>query len=436
MVECKDVESSEDTLFLTRTPSQRRKRMKKFSIFDVKELLSFCNQANIHEKHVYRMWRAIVNHGAKSIETIPELPKVLQDFVNERCSFQTVTVTQAVHSHDGSTTKFLLTLFDQKQMESVIMRYGHVRLDSFPEKEGHTVHLPLSHPFRCAPRSTLCVSSQVGCSMKCAFCATGTLGLLANLTCGEILEQLYIAQKLEPIKNVVFMGMGEPLDNYEEVIFAIKLLTDVRVFHLAAHRVTISTVGVVPRLRQLKQDAPCISLALSLHAPTQKIRLKIVPTAKVWPIESILHAAIDFTKGEGTKVSGSRKNRKLLIEYVMIQNINVSAPIAHLLGEFLKSNSDWIHVNLIPYNPNFLPGTRNMQAPTDQEVSEFVTILRSYTLKVTIRQTLGQVSNLCDSCYVLTVVFELGYFQCLWATCDWKEALKHAFFFSTLTLVQ
>ena len=136
-------------------------------------------------------------------------------------------------------------------------------------------------------RATLCVSSQVGCKMGCKFCATGTLGELGHLTSGEILEQLVHANRVNdvPIRNVVFMGMGEPLNNYDNVVEAVRTMTSVRGFGLGPKQVTVSTVGIVPRMEQLTNDLPQVSMALSLHAPTQQLRAEIVPAARGWNME-------------------------------------------------------------------------------------------------------------------------------------------------------
>jgi adenine C2-methylase RlmN of 23S rRNA A2503 and tRNA A37 len=143
-------------------------------------------------------------------------------------------------------------------------------------------------------RATVCISSQVGCRMACRFCSTGTMGLLGHLTAGEMCEQLLHASDVAPIRNVVFMGMGEPLDNYEELLGAVRAMVDPGRFGLSPAKVTVSTVGMVPRIRALARDVPGVRLALSLHAPTQELRCKIVPTARSWPLHSLMAAVDDY----------------------------------------------------------------------------------------------------------------------------------------------
>ncbi|KAJ3076049.1 sorting nexin [Quaeritorhiza haematococci] len=192
-------------------------------------------------------------------------------------------------------------------------------------------------------RISVCVSSQIGCKMGCTFCATGTMGLLGNLTSGEILEQLIHVMRFTKgvLSNVVFMGMGEPLDNYANVVEAIGAMTDVKRFGMAASRVCVSTVGVVPRMKGLLRDVPGIRLALSLHAPNQALRARIVPTAKAWPIDRLMEAVSAYVQ----------KGKQILVEYILIENVNDTEEQAHQLGKLLQPFGKKVLVNLIPYNP-------------------------------------------------------------------------------------
>jgi adenine C2-methylase RlmN of 23S rRNA A2503 and tRNA A37 len=176
--------------------------------------------------------------------------------------------------------------------------------------------------------------------------------LLSNLTAGEILEQLWHANQIEPIRNVVFMGMGEPLDNYDAVVEAIHGMVDVQRFSLAMAHVCISTVGVVNRLRTLARDAPGVSLALSLHAPNQTLRQQIVPTSKAWPLDKIM-AAVDAYLADMAYLHPRAKPPRTMIEYVLIDGVNDSLDNADELGRLLKDRP--FHVNVIPYNPTDVP---------------------------------------------------------------------------------
>lgn len=242
------------------------------------------------------------------------LPKPFLEFIADpNNNFVTLTskVAKVLTSADGSTTKLAVELHDGQLVESVLMRYG-------PKKSGNVVE-------KCG-RASLCVSSQVGCAMACSFCATGMMGLTGNLSYTEILEQMIHAQRilaqeakerravqrtipsqensqsnqrktmnsvggdLEVIRNVVFMGMGEPLDNYINVVEACRAMIDRKRWNLAHGRVTVSTVGIASKIRQLTKELPEVSLALSLHAPNQRLRSQIVPTAKNYPIEDMIDA--------------------------------------------------------------------------------------------------------------------------------------------------
>ena len=256
-----------------------------------------------------------------------QLPKVFLDYLATTNDFVTVTsrVQHSVTSGDQMTTKFMVELWDGQVVESVLMRYA---------KKGQG-------------RASLCVSSQCGCAMGCTFCATGTMGLSGNLTSAEILEQLIHAnailakeypkrlvenqgsgKKLDLVRNVVFMGMGEPLDNYDNVVTACRAMMDRRRWNLAHGHVTVSTVGLISQIRKLTRELPEVSLALSLHAPNQDLRTSIVPTATRYPIERLIDAIDDhmmanspkplngqsYTKEERMKESS---RRRAMIEYVM-----------------------------------------------------------------------------------------------------------------------
>jgi 23S rRNA (adenine(2503)-C(2))-methyltransferase len=255
-------------------------------------------------------------------------------------------------SNDG-TVKILVQLQDGHEVECVII--DHTRRQDNNE----------------SGRLTLCVSSQVGCAMKCTFCATGTLGLSGNLLAGEILEQLWHARQIRPgITNIVFMGMGEPLENYDNLISAIRGITDVYRFAIGDNSVTVSTVGVVHNIYRLMEDCPSVHLALSLHAPNQAVREKIVPTAKVWPMDKLMEAVDFYNKNQ--KYSGRKKGR-IMIEYILIKDVNVSEECAHELGQLLGTRNCMI--NLIPFNS--FQGN-SFQEPSEEEIDRFHQIVASY----------------------------------------------------------
>jgi len=350
-------------------------------------VLQACEANGIKPHNAYIMWRKIIQGNAKSVDEIEGLPKALYRIAKEDFAITTSTVMEKKHSKDGSTTKLLVKLADGQLVESVIMRYGCVQFgNSYPQNTGHK-HKPgtvtPNGTFRSNPRATLCLSSQVGCAMGCTFCATGTMGLTSNLCAGEILEQLYHANQVCKIRNVVFMGMGEPLDNYNAVITAIRGMTDVQRFSLGYGQISVSTVGVAPRIRQLADDAPHVNLALSLHAPNQKLRTEIVPSSKAWHINKIVEALDYFIQCQNAV---SRREKNTLVEYVLIKDVNDSEEVAHELGALLKDRS--VLLNVIPYNPTEVP--YDYHPPLQDTTDKFNKIVRTYKVRTIQRQELGQ----------------------------------------------
>lgn len=323
--------------------------------------------AALEENHINPIWlsktwnRILYSHSIgksyeEGIQTVLDTngcPKAMQALLTGKdFSLMTSTVKEENTSKDGSTTKLVVELQDKQLVESVIMRH--------------------------ATRTTLCVSSQVGCQMGCTFCATGTMGLLGNLHAGEIVEQLLHANKRAKITNIVFMGMGEPLNNYDNVLKAIEMMVDPRLFGLRKTRVTLSTVGVVPYMYKLTKEAPYVTMALSLHAPTQEIRQQIVPAAKAWKMEKLLAALDDHIEKTG---------RKVLCEYVVIKDVNDMDEVAHELGRVAQGRN--VHINLIPYNPTDVP--HDYKPPTEEQLYKFFDILRhEYKVFTTVRVEMGQ----------------------------------------------
>ena len=244
-------------------------------------------------------------------------------------------------------------------------------------------------------RATLCVSSQAGCAMACTFCATGRMGLQRNLSAGEIAEQAAHALArsrlpLSMLRNVVFMGMGEPLNNYAAVIAAIGVLTAAPRrggFGVARSRVTVSTVGIVPRMRTLASDAPGVRLALSLHAPSQAAREALVPSASTFPLPALLEAAAAHAAAPG--------GAPPLLEYVLLRGVNDSLAHAAALGALLAGRQGWA-VNLIPFNR--VAGAP-YDAPAAADVIAFQAALRSeHGINATVRRAMGQVRAVSGLC--------------------------------------
>jgi 23S rRNA (adenine2503-C2)-methyltransferase len=277
-----------------------------------------------------------------------------------------MTPLRTLEADRGTTRKTLWRLFDGALVESVLMRY--------PD------------------RVTLCVSSQAGCGMACPFCATGQGGLERNMSTAEIVEQVVagarsLARGDVPggpgrVSNVVFMGMGEPLANYAAVIGAVRRLTEPAPegLGMSARGVTMSTVGLVPRIHQLTDEGIPVTLALSLHAPDDELRNELVPINTRYSVAETVDAAWGYARATKRRVS---------IEYAMMRGINDQAWRAELLADVLLARGDWgwVHVNLIPLNPT--PGSRwTASDPADER--EFVRRLQARGIPTTVRDTRGR----------------------------------------------
>ncbi len=275
---------------------------------------------------------------------------------------QLLTRVRQLTCDDGTTIKTVWRLFDGALVESVLMRYPQ--------------------------RVTMCVSSQAGCGMNCPFCATGQAGLTRNMSAGEIVEQVVagaraLARGEVPggparVSNVVFMGMGEPLANYNAVLCAVRRLTDPVPdgLGLSQRSITVSTVGLVPAIDKLTAEGLNVTLAVSLHAPDDGLRDTLVPVNTRWKVAEVLDAAWRYA---------ARTKRRVSIEYAMIKNINDQAWRADLLGQRLRGKL--VHVNLIPLNPT--PGSM-WTASRPEDEREFVRRLESHGVTVTVRDTRGR----------------------------------------------
>lgn len=267
---------------------------------------------------------------------------------------------------DGATVKTLWRLHDGSLLESVLMRYPN--------------------------RTTLCISSQAGCGMACPFCATGQGGLKRNLSQAEITAQVLaadqqIAAGLVPgasgrLNNIVFMGMGEPLANYNAVLGSIRtfLAPSPNGFGMSARGITVSTVGLVPAIRKLTEEGLPLTLAVSLHAPDDELRDEIVPINTRWKVDEVVDAAWEYARVTKRRVS---------IEYAMMRDINDQVERAELLAKVLKKRGDWgwVHVNLIPLNPT--PGSK-WTASRKADERAFIDTLEKRGVPVTLRDTRGQ----------------------------------------------
>jgi len=304
----------------------------------------------------------------KDINDIPQLPKKLREKLTEAgYTIGSAKETHRVVSDDGDTTKLLLNLTDGTPVETVLIQYPSSKIN------GH-------------PRSTICVSTQIGCAMGCVFCATGQMGFEKNIRAEEIVAQVIhfaniLQQRGEHVTNLVFMGMGEPMANYDEMIRAVRILTHDRGFGIGQRNITISTIGIISGIDKLAEENLQVGLAISLHAPNNELRKKLVPTAGPNSVEDIIEAGRRYYKKTG---------RRVTFEYALMKGINDSPEIATELAILLKGNGS--HVNLIPINPT----AGDFKRPTQDNISEFERILSNAGVNCTVRIEKGtEISAAC-----------------------------------------
>ena len=289
---------------------------------------------------------------AGSLEEMTNLSQELRRRLGEQYEYICLEIVEVQRSQLDGTCKYLFRLPDGHVIESVLMRYRH----------GNTV----------------CISSQAGCRMGCRFCASAIGGLVRSLRPSEMLEQIYRIQKDigERISNVVVMGTGEPLDNYDNLLTFLGLLSDENGLHISQRSITVSTCGIAPRIRSLAEEELSITLALSLHAPTQEKRRELMPIAVRYELPEVLDACAYYLR---------RTGRRITFEYSLVGGVNDSREDARLLAALAKPIHS--HVNLIPVNP---VTERGYVQPEKGVIRAFKEKLEEYGINVTVRRELGQ----------------------------------------------
>jgi 23S rRNA (adenine2503-C2)-methyltransferase len=301
-----------------------------------------------------QLYKWLYSSLATEFEEMSNLPRALRQRLAEVADLHTLRPVMSTRSSDGLTRKVLFALPDGETIEAVLMLYDD--------------------------RRTVCLSSQVGCPVGCAFCATGKSGFVRNLSSGEILEQvLHFQRELrdhgQRVTNVVFMGMGEPLLNYEATWEAVQRLTDPRGINLGARRITISSIGVVPAIQRLIGERSQVGLAVSLHAPTDDLRRTLIPLAAKYPLRELMDVCGDYVE---------RTGRRVTFEYALIAGVNDSLQQARQLAHLLKGLL--CHVNLIPLNPI---EDSSWQASSPEQVRAFQGELRRLRVNATTRLRRG-----------------------------------------------
>lgn len=288
----------------------------------------------------------VYRKGARDFDSMTNLPKSLREQLKQRAKITRSRIIHKLAADDG-TTKFLLQLSDGETIEAVLLPY--------PD------------------RVSVCVSTQVGCPVGCVFCATGKSGFVRNLTSGEIVDQVLTLSETTPVTHVVLMGMGEPLLNFHNVLKAVRLLN--QEVGISMRRITISTVGITPAIRKMAELDLQLTLAVSLHAPDQRLRAELIPLCAKYPLAELMSACRDYA--EQTK-------RRVTFEYLLLADINDSPSHAAQLARLVRGML--CHVNLIPFNE--VVGSP-FRRPSEQVIATFRSVLERHGVQVTQRVERG-----------------------------------------------
>ena len=317
--------------------------------------------------HAGVVWQGLYRDLSETVDALPDVRPDLKRKLDQHATIGRFGTLSDLGSSDGNTRKLLLSCADDQSIETVIMRYEGRR-----ERPDET------------RRYTACVSSQAGCAMGCVFCATGQMGFMRHLTPGEIVRQIVFVERLlrqqsvelsAGLRNIVLMGMGEPLHNYDNTMQAIDIVTDNRGLGLGPRHITLSTVGLPDGIRRMADENRSVNLAVSLHGATDEERQRLVPPAKRWPLSVLLDACRYYSE---------KRNRRIFFEWTLIAYENDTAEQAHALGQLLAGMD--AHINVIPLNPTDGYGG----APSDpQRVKAFQATLADYGLPSTVRQRRG-----------------------------------------------
>lgn len=328
--------------------------MKHFCGLTLEELKTWLVEQGEKPFHAKQIFEWVYSKSTLEWDLMSNLSTELRLKLKKAFRLPTLQLVRVQESNDLETYKFLWKMIDGQLVESVLICSGQ--------------------------RRTVCVSSQVGCPARCAFCASGKGGFMRNLATGEIVEQIvginaWLKAKGERVCHVVYMGMGEPLKNYEHVVESIRHISHHDLLNISQRRITVSTVGVVDGIKRLSKEGLKVSLVLSLHAPNQHIRMKIIPYARKYPLEDIMEAMDEYAR---------ETKRDITFEYTLISGINDHPDHAFELAHLLKGRQ--CTVNLIPYNP--VAGLK-LKKPDKKAIKEFRSVLYGCNIVNTCRYTKG-----------------------------------------------
>jgi 23S rRNA (adenine2503-C2)-methyltransferase len=321
------------------------------------DVAAFAQAHSLKPYRLEQLYRAATKELVADLEAVTVLPKALRAaLAGEGFAFDAVTPVVVQRSSDEQTTKGLFRTTSGAEVEAVLMEHW-------------------------GARNTVCISSQAGCAYKCAFCSTGQAGFTRHLDADEIFDQArYFARRLadngRKLTNIVFMGMGEPFHNYDAVMDAVRLLNDPRGFGLGHRHITISTVGLVPQIERFAEEGVQVNLAISLHAPTDEQRSRIMPVNQRYPIAELMRACEKYI---------AKTNRKIFFEYVMLAGVNDDDVSARELAKLMKGKLH--HVNLIPYNTT---PDAELQGSAEPRIRGFAAVLDGEGIPVTVRTPMGR----------------------------------------------
>ena len=323
---------------------------------DMNDLITYLDSIGEKKYRATQIFEWLYIKRVKSFSLMTNLSKSLIDNLSKDFIIENIRLVK--EEDDKDVSKFLFELNDKERIESVLMHHNY--------------------------GLSLCVSSQVGCNMGCSFCESGRLKKVRNLTPSEIILQILAIEEQikDKITHIVVMGIGEPFDNYDNITKFVRIINDPKGLNIGARHITISTCGVVPKILEFAHFPYQVNLAISLHAPNDELRSKIMPINKAYPLRDLISAIKEYI---------NITNRRVTFEYIMLDNINDSANCAHELAALIKGMN--AYVNLIPYNEssNIL-----YQRSKQEQIMKFYDIMKKENINVTIRREFG--SNISAAC--------------------------------------
>ncbi|HRY60254.1 MAG TPA: 23S rRNA (adenine(2503)-C(2))-methyltransferase RlmN [Patescibacteria group bacterium] len=342
----------------------------------LQEIEKYCEQKGLKKYRAKQIYQNTVRNLVNSWDEAIDLPKDLQQVLTNDMPISTLKVREILEAGNGDSIKIAFNTHDGLVIETVLMKHRD-------------------------ERNTVCVSTQAGCPMNCAFCATGKLGLKRSLMAEEIVDQVIEFARLlkkqgESVNSVVFMGMGEPFANYENTISAIEILNDGQGFNIGSRHITVSTSGLAPEILKFAKEKSQVNLAISLHAPNDEIRDSLMPVNKKYPLSKLLPAVSEYMDLTG---------RKVFFEYILLKGVNDSdeniQELIDLMREYFPNQFNLVHINLIEYNPvgaGLAPAQKRQpqglplqfESPSPDRVKKIFDILQKNKILTTIRHKFGQ----------------------------------------------